>query len=302
MNVRPGQQFEWMGIRGEVPREWDVARHSVSPRKGTLAFVDRRRQRLQLSWTACKMPPAIDRMLEDHRSRQLELDPDAEFEPLKVDQWRGLVRDSMGEKTAAGELLVSRAMRYFNAFGRLVELVLLHGEQPEDHEQVSEVMRSIEVVAAGDESRRSRLFGLDVTAREPLRLRGASVTAGETLLKFGDRGPEDKHAPRVEARVRRRGMASTWFDNDPQAALEQELKGQEPRITFGRSHERNATLAESLEPGTRLEKWAGRRRLRRDVLWHEPQHNAVIQLTTWSTSKIDLQPTSLSVNALETGL
>ncbi|MEN1678858.1 MAG: hypothetical protein AAGJ46_04655, partial [Planctomycetota bacterium] len=70
----------------------------------------------------------------------------------------------------------------------------------------------------------------------------------------------------------------------------------------GRTHDRNATLAESLEPGTRLEKWTGKRRLRRDVLWHEPHHNAVIQLTTWSTAKIDLPPTVLSVDAVETSV
>ena len=38
---------EWLGLRLVLPRPWEIVRHGVSGRKGSLAFADRRRQRLE---------------------------------------------------------------------------------------------------------------------------------------------------------------------------------------------------------------------------------------------------------------
>ncbi len=289
------QRFAWLGVCGQVPAAWDVARHSVKPHKGTLGFVDRRRQRLQLTWTTCKSPPAIDRMLDDHRQRQISLDEEASFASLNVPGWRGLRRTELGD---AGSTEITRAVRYFNAFGRLLEAVVLHDDEPDARAEAEAVVASLSVESAGDEPGPVRLFGMDVQAGKPWRLRSVSVSAGEASLQYGDRGPEHKHGPKAEARVRRRGMASTWYRGDPGKALEDELKDAEPRVLLGQASGRTAARAESLEPGTRIERWMGRRRLRRDVLWHAEEHNAVMQLTTWSPPKSEYLPDDIKVQAL----
>ena len=63
------QTIEWLGMRFRVPDEWEIVRHSSKRRTGTLMFVDRRRQRMQLSWTECRGEPDKVQLFNDLRAR-----------------------------------------------------------------------------------------------------------------------------------------------------------------------------------------------------------------------------------------
>ncbi|MEM8739526.1 MAG: hypothetical protein AAGG38_13770 [Planctomycetota bacterium] len=286
--------IEWLGLEIKVPGQrgpdsaqgpWELVRHGVSLRKGSLVFADRRRQRLQVIWTACSQRPDVGQLLKDHRTRQLEQDADARFTAATLPAgWRGLRRQG----AADGRGLL-RAARYDNATRRLVEVVLDAGD---DDAVVDAVIGGLRVTGPADTARRVRAFGLDVTrpaddAGTRWTLRSTRVLPADAALHFDD-------GQGREVTVRRRAMAGDWLGCKGQT-LAAALRAYDPkaRRAFAASaeqpHEAEATWN---VPGPRFWRLLGRHRVGRGRAWHDAADDAVYELVgTWpARSPGDLSP------------
>ena len=273
-----------MGLRLTVPADWDIVRHSTRPERGSLSLVDRRQQRLQLRWRDVERAPDLGQMIADHRSRQLQRDPDARFRPFEpVGSWRGLSRI-----VDRGEL-VTRALRFDEPTGRLIEAIVLDpgdGSGPD----LRELLTGIAVLSRAREAARWRAFDLEVHAPPGWRLDTVQVNPADASLRFkpaSKDGRKQRSAAGMEVAgpelvVRRMGMASSWYKG-PEALLRKAL-GRDVDFEMAAAHHppHNAVRAISDEQGTRLRRYAGRLRRREDVIWQCQRENAVYQLTRMS--------------------
>ena len=86
MLLQPTQTYRWLGLSFEVPKEWEIVRHSTSTERGRLVLVDRRRQRLEVCWSECKKEPDLERLVEEFRGESAL--PGEVF--TRSGSWRGL--------------------------------------------------------------------------------------------------------------------------------------------------------------------------------------------------------------------
>lgn len=285
------QSIAWMGLRLAAPADWEVVRHSLSPRKGGLTLVDRRRQRLQLRWTACRKPPLIDRMLDDHRARQLKDEPDAVIASYQHGPWRGLVRE-LDEQT-----FLTRAAWFEPNERVLLEAMISHGE--EELELRDTLIDAIDLAEPMREATVWRAFGIRAWTPARFRAYASSVNAGQVSLTFAEyESPGGEKQRPGRATLTRLGMADGWFGGD----LGKYLRAREPKLRFV-INERvlaedftggaraTAVAAQCTEPGPRIKRLAGRLRTRRDLLWHDASVNAVFHIHTLSFDKAPIEPT-----------
>ncbi|MEX0887607.1 MAG: hypothetical protein WD009_14340, partial [Phycisphaeraceae bacterium] len=286
-----------MGLRLTVPAEWEIVRHGTRPEQGSLSLVDRRQQRLQVRWRDLDREPDLAQMIADHRARQLERDADAVFYPFEpIAGWRGLRR-----RVEAGHIM-TRALRYDPSTARLLEAVVLNPEADEAGDEVGNeagneagsgvtaLLTRIEIVCRGQEATRWRAFDLEVESPPGWRLDQVQVNPADTSLRFKPRG-KDGHKQRnaaglevvgPELVVRRMGMARNWYEG-PEALMRKAL-GRDVDFEMAAAHHppHSAVRATSREPGTPLQRWAGRLRSREDVVWQCERENAVYQVTRLS--------------------
>lgn len=276
----PGAVIEWLGLRLELPRPWEVVRHGVSPRKGSLVFADRARQRLQVTWTACVKKPDVGRLLDDHRDRQKAEQPDAEFVPATLPiGWRGLER-----RFDDGRSLL-RAARYDTGTDRLLEAVLeVDRTAPDEIELADDVLRGIRVVSDPASARRVRAFGIDADLPAGWRLGRTRVLPADTSLMFV-KGASVKTrsdtaaASEAEVTLRRRAMADVWFDGDPRALLQRDEPRASMNFTETQANGHAAVAAAWDVPGPRYERLLRQNRVAIARLWHCPADNTLYQLT-----------------------
>ena len=285
----------WLGVELRVGRDWDMLRHALDPLKGSVSIADRRRQRLQAMWTQCRKRPDMNRMIREYEKRQGKRDEEAVFEPLdEGGGWRGLHR-----RFEDGTVL-TRAMRYFEPYERLIELTLnWHSQREGEADLPGAVMRDCRLAEAAVGAKHWRAFGLDFRLPEleatvrrgdrPRVLKPFSVRAepGDTEFRFASEvqkkggkegGREPGGSRTVEVWVRRLGMAGVWYEGDAGEVL----RTREPRIDFEVVQESGGVAAASVEAGPRVKRWVGRLRHRRDRLWLDRGSDAVLWVTTLS--------------------
>lgn len=276
-----------------MPADWEVVRHGLHPERGALRWVDRRRQRMVLNWAGCVSEPDVGQLLSDHRQRQLEEDPDAVYRPFTVGRWEGMSR-GMGED-GGEERWVSRGVRFDEGSMRLLEVTVLHGAGDEGLlERVLGSIGETSPAGASGGGERTELFGVDCRVVERgdeeggvfWHLVGMDAKAGETELRYAELPRGAKHAGRLEARVRRRGLSGVWFNGDLHRLAERELGevggelGVETRGCLVRGMP--GLEVETMESGLRLKRWVGRLRVRRDLYWHDERDESVWRVTTLS--------------------
>lgn len=233
---------EWLGLRLGVPGHWEIVRHSTSPRKGSLVFADRTRQRLQVTWTACTSRPDVARLLADHRAKQREQDADVVITtPLLPAGWRGMQRPQPDGHT------LLRAARFDAASSRLIEVVL---DDEEGSDLIHEVLNALVVTGPADAARRFQAFGLDLTVPDGFHLVATEIQPADAALTFSTQqalgaahrtAREPDKSPTLT--VRRRAMADVWFDGD----LRRVLKPHAPRVAM--QFDEGSALLPSLEGG-----------------------------------------------------
>ncbi len=275
------QEIVWLGMRLTTPAEWDIVRHAVSPKTGSLVMIDRRRQRLQLTWRTLQRAADLGQMIADYKSRDAQERPNARVTELdRVNGWRSLRR-------TRDENSITRALRYEPSLKRLIELVL---PWPLGVEQEVEdlVLTGFEVLDLKEDSPTPwRAFGLDVVAPSGWTLQRAKIQPGQARFTFENE--------RRQAVCRRLGATDMWYDGQPDAWLEKDLSAAPDRVEMLRHRGHQACLGQSLEPTTRFTKIIGRARQRRDLVWHCPVDHAVYQITTLSHAKDPVEPTEFAV-------
>ena len=309
------QHVEWLGLSLHLPDHWEIVRHATSPRKGSLAFADRTRQRLQVTWTQCVRTPDVGRLLSDHRSRQREQDPAARFEAAALpDPWRGVVHH-----LADGHRLL-RAAQYHHPTRRLLEAVYA---PPSDKTQAdaeasavanrsqetAALLAGLQIIGPADLPR-LRAFGLCAAWPEDWRLVRAQVRPADVTLTLAPAPPsthtrQTKAPPRRPSRqrdaapppsatgsarvtLRRQGLADRWFDNDLAALLRDtaspaKLKPADPSALHDNDTAIQPPDADQVTgrwdlPGPRYRRLLGRHRVALATLRHAHREAAVYHL------------------------
>src|SRR5258706_1917755 len=125
------EELSWFGCRALLPRDWEVVRHSTDPERGSLHVVDRRKQRLELSWTRADSEPDFERLLSDWTARERALDAGVRLR--EPDERRGL----RVLELETGENRLTRAIGFDRASSRLIELLLIAETEPEMRESAA---------------------------------------------------------------------------------------------------------------------------------------------------------------------
>ena len=288
--TQPYQQLEWMGIRVCVPDEWEVVRHSLCPEQGSLRLVDRRRERLTLSWVTCATMPNLKRLVSDYTGQgHLEgLGPTPLVTPKP---WLGLTH---ADADGRGTLL--RAVHFDAPTSRLVEVLFLTPPGDSDPASFKRLLAGVRVTAAADRAVRWRAFNVDITTPPGFKLVKTDIKPADTQMEFG---PVDSRSTKGgDVRVRRRGMARTWYDG----SLHDLIRGQEPKVRFTRfeaaqAGEHPAVLAEGLLETRPFARLLGRQTVRRVMAWSADDENAVYQLATSSAADAPLSPEQFLVRS-----
>lgn len=279
------QLVEWLGIRARLPSDWEIVRHAVSLRNGSLVFIDRRRQRLTLSWTECRHEPDLVRLVRDYGARCLA---SSSFEPCEgVGCWRGLV-----ETRPDGER-VARVVTYEPRSARLLEAMLLVAAGDDAERAIVPLLERMEVVAADGALRRFSAFGLRARAPAGMQLAHVAVQPAKLVVEFRDAADGGRGAV---AAVQRLGMAEAWFGGD----LEGALRRREPGVRFTSFETTEyagwpALLGAGKQAVTPFARLARRARHAHCLAWHCESENAVYVVSCGTRGEDDVLPADLNV-------
>ena len=84
-------EIAWLGLTLKVPEDWEIVRHSVAVERGSLIFVDRRRQRLELGWLSVKSEPDLEHWARDLEQEERRTNAEASLRRLDFKGgWRAL--------------------------------------------------------------------------------------------------------------------------------------------------------------------------------------------------------------------
>lgn len=309
------QPIAYMGLHMQLPEDWQPIRHSLSPARGSLVFVDRRRQCMELGWKRLDKKPDLEHMLDDYELQIRSEHAEARFKGLSIDdqRWQAVVRLDQ----ESGDVLLIRAVCFDAATSTLLEATLVGDRLPGPAEHAinfaEHLLVQIRVVENGQTARRWRMFDLDVEMPEHWRL--TSVTAEVAHACFGftrfkpPSNDKAKAAPtRDQCFVRRYGMASVMYRGDLQRFVERRHKGmiiQERRAHRHQGHE--AATTKGIEPGKRMKRYLGQLRRQRDLVFRIPKENAMYHVTTLTLGQetsiqaqdIVIRPKSQTVSFLD---
>jgi len=268
------REIEWAGLRFHVPRDWEIVKHSLDVRQGSLCIIDRRMQRLVVSWTSCRAKPDLEQLLIDHRSQLSSRGEASAFEDFQHGSFKGFSHAGPRRER------VTRAVRFHGAHSRLVEALFVEPEGTTEG-LFEQWLDRFELVAAPTEVRRWCAFDVDVTVPVGLRLVAAQVKPAHTTLTLssekGDR----------EATIRRLGMARSWH----QGELASLVRKHWPKTAFHReSASERAVEMEGKESTLPFGRVLGLGRVQRTRAWVCSEDDAVYELTTHSPRKTPLLP------------
>jgi hypothetical protein len=187
----------WLGIRLDLPEDWELLQFTRDPAQGRCAFADRYQFRLELDWRSVPGPPDFGRMMNDYQTK-LAGEGMADIEPLRRGAWLGF-----HGRTAAG--VSSRFGRFLPGRKRLVELVFPWPRQREAAVEGAILDRVTEELARDDGRQRWCAFGMDLLVEAEAGLVDCTVQPAHAELVFAPRrGPD-------ETRWARRGMVREWL-------------------------------------------------------------------------------------------
>jgi hypothetical protein len=278
------QRIEWLGMRMQVPDEWEIVRHSVSPQKGRLVFVDRREQRLQVSWLAAASRPDLERATSDYRSRDLEEDPGTRFEELARGRWKGFRR-------LRGRTVLTRAGMYHEPSKRWLELVIFwpDGVDPEAERALLETFEAQESRGAV----RLSAFGIDLRAPEGWALEGTEVKPAAVTILLS--------RPGAKMAVKRLGMVESWLKGDLEGFLRGQMRGRDFECSPARRNGHAAQRAEGRQAGSKLSRLLGLTHPRADMAWVCPTSHALFQVTVEGRGVGMAEAEAVKVNCCGTG-
>ena len=283
-------RWAWMGLRFDAPASWAASRHDVRAEAGRLVLVDRRRQRLQMTWSRLPpgaRPPDPAALAADWRKR-IEAAAGADPPPLTpLTTWLppepteapdGAPIAWAGWCGPGGGGLGTRTDAVAAVGGRLIDLVQLDpppgpgraARRPGAPSAQALALLGSAAPAAGPGGA-CRWTGLGLDARLPGGWSAALARHEPAASVLAFAGPD-----RLTARFWRRGMAAAWFDGDAVALLDASTPAGVRAEPGGRPGSAVAAGPEPCRPWPRLQ---GRARRRRDLLWHDAEANTVRGVT-----------------------
>jgi len=275
------QTIEWLGMQIHVPADWEIVRHSVNQHAGSLIMVDRRRQRMQLSWTECASPPDEKRIFEDFRSRDLKENPGCKLEDVF----------QCGPFTCyrriTGPFVVTRAGMYDRRWRRWVDVAI---PWPEGREEALEgrILESFRTAQRDAKTMRWRAFRLDFLLPSQWRLCAADVRPGRVTMSFEHDG--------ITAAVTRVGAVDGWFDGHLDHYLKKQVDNAVGTYTISKRGQHEACVFTGKERRFHPRWLMGRRRVRSDIAWHCPDSKALYQVMIMGRAGADMLVDMVQVN------
>lgn len=220
------QEISWMGLRMRVPPDWEIRRHGISPDAGSLVFVDRRVQRMEVMWQRPAKEPDLNRTAEHAVDAVRHTRPDTRISahlPARLNGWQGFVYGDAPR--------VYRALSYHLDHNVLVQVTLsLDGIREKSHALCRDILSAFAVHEAPDKATHWRAFGIDCRVPDMWTLLEADVKPMDVRLKFdcGNKRRLSKACSICE--VRRMGMAREWFDGDLYSFAKSRAPGKDPRV------------------------------------------------------------------------
>lgn len=299
------QPIEWMGVALSVPEDWQIVRHGMSLERGSLTLVDRRVQRLQLSWTSVPEEPDVERMIDHERGELEKTESGAEIRALRgFGKWRVL------ETAAPSGAVTTRALRFDVKTSRLLEAVVsTRRDEPGRAELVRRLLDTLRVVCKAEAARHWCAFDIDLHAPPDFRLTETTVNPSDVTLRFEAVDPEDGRELGASVSVRRRGMVADWYTGNAEGLIRRDL----PKTDFesfetgeraGRCAAggdravtgQPATRAAGLEHAPPLRRLLGKRRRVQVLSWTCEPENALYVVTTHSPPARPVSPVDFDVH------
>jgi len=277
MTDESSEIVKWLGVHLRVPRQWEIVRHSLGLEKGSLVFVDRRRETLRLYWTSCERAPDLNRMLDDMRGKA-----SLEFSGAKLAElrghpgWQGFIREvSDGERVIHAAQFDSRTLR-------LIEVIVSEScDASEGKSLRARLLGNIEVAAKAEQARHFWAFGLNVTVPPGFRLFKTDVKPADVTFEFEQLSEERARPSGASAVVRRLGMAAAWAPAEKLRLVKQHAPGlslADVEVTDQLGH--HSSFAKGKETKPRILNWLGLGRRGEALLWHCEPTNAIYSVVT----------------------
>jgi len=277
----------WMGMALTTPLDWEIIRHSTDVSSGKLAWVDRRQQRLLLSWLSMPRRPDLKQALADYKAMDREDHESVSFTALRdYPGWLGYWRDGL-----------TRLVRYERDRNMWIELAI---PWPDGRDEAveAELAERFELLAppppeSADKQTVSKLratrwraFGLDTIAPGGWMLDKATVQPANIVFSFTDLAD-----PRRAIDIKRIGMIDVWFSGDLRQFIRDQV-GYGPEITFSEQHwnEMPAIAGESMYTESGWKHLAGGKRFRTDLAWVDRRAHSVVCLTSTAPPNDPVNP------------
>ncbi len=280
--IPPGfRQTCWRGLRLLHPVDWEPAALSGPKEPAKCILVDRRVERLEMTWKIIPRPPDLQRMYE-RRGRSERDVPTASLSG--VPGWSGLVRKAQAKTTVV-------AGRYFRDSHCLVQVVLFWQDR-RDHDLERSVLTSIRPLSE-DGARIWQAAGLKVQVPEPFELASASTRVGCVAWEFASKG---RGEPGLS--VARLAMPEHWLKGPLREWLGQELpKGFKALRDIRVSQGPHAADEVRSHGGSVLGKIVGRGTYRVDRAWLCETEQRVYRMSYWQKARGEVQfPADLTVH------
>ena len=292
------QVVQWLGLRMRVPEEWEIVRHSLAFDKGTLVFVDRRRETLRLHWRDCQRAPDLNRMLGDQRGKEALEFSGSKFRELNGHPgWQGFIREQNVD------VRITHAAHFDVRTMRLIEVIATETcDEATAKSHFARLLSNVDVVSRADEARSFCAFGLDVTVPPGFRLTKASVKPADIVFEFAESSGDRAHPTGTRATVRRMGMAAAFAPADKQQLLQRES----PDVSFRSIRTVSkpghaAWSARGKQTHPRLMHLLGLGRHCDALLWHCESKNAIYSIATNHTKRKPLGAGSFSTTCCAEG-
>jgi hypothetical protein len=280
------QSIEWLGMLFLVPCEWEIVRHSLNTKAGSLILVDRRRQRLQLSWTECEKIPGESIIFSDFKSRDLVENPECEISCIQeFGRFKGYLRCS-------GTDVLVRAGTYDAKFKRWIDVAVPCFDEA-DKTIALQILESYASVRSDDKYTRLRAFRLDIASPSQWKLASADVKPAMVTIRY-----EMKDASVEVARI---GATDTWFDGNLESFLSGRISDASGSYMVKTRGLHEACVFSGRERQFSLRWFVKGRNVRTDVAWHCPESHAVFHVMTNGSRRMNLSPDAFLVNCCHTG-
>jgi len=279
------QTIEWFGMRLWVPAEWEMASHSVRSERGRLVFVDRRRERLQLSWADVRSAPDLAQAMDDYRRRDAQRQPDCTFRNLRVGRWTGF-------RSAGAGGALTRAGLYDKPRRLWIEMAIAW---PDQHQAELErtILQRFELDGPAAATSRWQALRLDVELPRVWTIEDVDARPADVSMRFA--------CGRDRTIVRRSGMLEAWFDGNLESVIRRSVGAVAATLRHVTVSSHPAVRSDSRERGRGLVELFGRPRSRASLAWVCPAARALYQVACRFSARRPVDPEAIIVRCCPEG-